>query len=105
MFDEDLHRELGDKNAAVHQMCANPWRQAARSTKFCRWRLMFVGTQYGAWFVSHLWHLKFGSGLSIFGKFMAYIISKLNVSTGNWLQTYQRSVVFPTSGQADYPSP
>jgi hypothetical protein len=42
---------------------------------------MFVGTQYGAWFMSHLWHLKFGSGLSIFGNFVACIISKLNV---NW---------------------
>jgi hypothetical protein len=44
---------------------------------------MFVGTQYGACCMSQLWHLKFGSDLSIFGKYMAQIISKLNVSTGN----------------------
>ena len=68
-----------------------------------RWCVLFMGPQYGVCFVSHLWHLKFGSDLSIFGKRTAYIVNKLNVSTGNSLQTCRRSYIFPTSGSSRLP--
>ena len=43
---EEKHCNASD----VHKSLAS----GRRSTKFCRWRLMFVGTQYGACCMSHL---------------------------------------------------
>jgi hypothetical protein len=65
IFGENFEGEK--KYTAVHHHPCT----GARPTKLCRWRIMFVGTQYGTC-LCHLWHLKFGSGLSIFGKFIGH---------------------------------
>jgi hypothetical protein len=54
----------------LHQRCANRVHLVARATKFLRWRLIFVGSQYETCFVLSLRRLESWASPLIFGTFV-----------------------------------
>jgi hypothetical protein len=51
---------------------------------FVRWRLIFVGTQYGTCFMSPCWRQEYGGGSQILGKFV-HLCSMSSVSAPDGL--------------------
>ena len=70
------------------QVCTNPGLQVAMATKFCRWRPLFSGSQYGLCFKSPFWHLEFWGGSYIFPKSVHPYSNMLSIFKLLWMSKF-----------------